>query len=198
MSATKKYKFKVGDKVVGHGSESNMSIEGLHGVIVSVGALSVLVDFDKGFDGHNGGGLIKTRTGWYVDPCKLSLDRSGCLKVYQIDNKVIAERDGKKGVARCNPTDTFDFLTGAKLAIERLEAAYNYGKPFMPKFNECYWYITDNGNVVPTGYIGTYDWALVALGNSFRTEKEAEMNKKEVYARINGMIEAMKKGGATK
>ena len=199
MSATKKYKFKVGDKVVGHGSASNMSIEGLHGVIVSVGALPVLVDFGKGFDGHNGGGLLKTSTGWYVDRYKLSLDRSGCLKVYQIDNKVIAERDGKKGVARCNPTDTFDFLTGAKLAIERLEAAANnYGKPFVPKFNECYWYIAADGNELNTEYIGTYDWSMVALGNAFRTEKEAEMNKKEVYARINGMIEVIKKGGATK
>ena len=123
MSATKKYKFKVGDKVVGHGSESNMSIEGLQGVIVHITEVKAFVDFGKGFYGHKGiGGLIKTRTGWYVDPCKLSLDMSGFLKVYQIDNKVIAERDGKKGVARCNPTDTFDFLTGAKLAIERLEA----------------------------------------------------------------------------
>lgn len=198
MSYTKKYKFKVGDKVVGHGSESHMSIEGLHGVIVSVGALTVLVDFGNGFDGHNCGGLIKTRTGWYVDPCKLSLDMSGCLKVYQIDNKVIAKRDGKKGVARCNPTDTFDFLTGAKLAIERLEAADKYGKPFVPKFNECYWYIADDGNAINTEYISTYDWAMVALGNSFRTENEAEMNKKEVYARITGMVEAIKKGGATK
>lgn len=198
MSDTKKYKFKVGDKVVGHGYESNTSIEGLHGVIVRVGAFTVLVDFGKGFDGHNGGGLLKTRTGWHVDPCNLSLYMSGCLKVYQIGNKVIAERDGKKGVARCNPTDTFDFLTGAKLAIERLEAADNYGKPFVPKFNECYWYITKNGHMVNTEYIGTYDWAMVALGNAFRTEKEAEMNKKEVYARINGMIEVIKKGGATK
>lgn len=194
MSDTKKYEFKVGDKVVGHGSESNMSIEGLHGVIVSVGAFTALVDFGKDFAGHNGCGEMETRTGWNVDFDKLSLDRPGCLKVYQIDNKVIAERDGKKGVARCNPTDTFDFLTGAKLAIERLEAD-NYGKPFMPKFNECYWYIAKNGNVVNTEYINTYDWAMVALGNAFRTEKEAEMNKKEVYARINGMVESIKKGG---
>lgn len=198
MSATKKYKFKVGDKVVGHGTESTMSIEGLHGVIVSVDAFTALVDFGKGFDGHNAGGALKTHTGWHVDFGKLSLYRPGCLKVYQIDNKVIAERDGKKGVARCNPTDTFDFLTGAKLAIERLEATDNYGKPFMPKFNECYWYIADNGNVVTTGYNCTYDWAMAALGNAFRTEKEAEMNKKEVYVRINGMVEAIKKGGATK
>lgn len=198
MSDTKKYKFKVGDKVVGHGSESIMSIEGLHGVIVSVDAFSALVDFGNGFNGHEGGGLIKTRTGWYVDLDKLSLYRAGCIKVYQIDNKIIAERDGKKGVARCNPTDTFDFFTGAKLALERLGASENYGKPFVPKFHECYWYIAANGHVVHTEYIGTYDWAMVALGNAFRTEKEAKMHKKEVYARITGMVEAIKNGGATK
>lgn len=199
MSATKKYKFKVGDKVVGHGTESTMSIEGLHGVIVSVDAFTALVDFGKGFDGHNAGGVLKTHTGWHVDFDKLSLDMSGCLKVYQIGNKVIAERDGKKGVARCNPTDTFDFLTGAKLAIERLEAADKYGKPFVPNRREGYWYINQDGFVNHTeDYKCAYDWAMVALGNSFRTEKEAEMNKKEVYARITGMVEAIKKGGATK
>jgi len=185
MSDTKKYEFKVGDKVVGHGSESSMSIEGLHGVIVRVDEFSALVDFGKDFSGHR----------WNVDFDKLSMDRTVCLKVYQIGNKVIAERDGKHGVARCNPTDTFDFITGAKLAIERLRAAENYGKPFVPNMAECYWFITKNGRVSNTAYSCTYDWAMVALGNAFRTEKEAEMNKKEVYARINGMIEAMKKGG---
>lgn len=198
MSDTKKYEFKVGDKVVGHGSESNMSIEGLHGVIVSVGAFTALVDFGKDFAGHNGCGEMETRTGWNVDFDKLSLDRTGCLKVYQIGNKVIAERDGKHGVASCNPTDTFDFITGAKLAIERLEAADKYGKPFVPNKAECYWFITMNGRVSHTAYSCTYDWARVALGNAFRTEKEAEMNKKEVYARINGMIEAIKNGDAVK
>lgn len=198
MSDTKKYKFKVGDKVVGHGTESNMSIEGLHGVIVSVGELSALVDFGNSFNGHNAGGVLKTHTGWYVDFDQLSMDMSGCLKVYQIGNKVIAERDGKKGVARCNPTDTFDFFIGAKLALERLGASENYGKPFVPKLNEYYWFITKNGMVSNTAYSCTYDWAMVALGNAFRTEKEAEMNKKGVYARINGMIEVIKKGGATK
>ena len=137
----------------------------------------------------------KNKTFKVGDKGKLSLYRPGCLKVYQIDNKVIAEHDGKKGVARCNPTDTFDFLTGAKLAIERLEAADNYGKPFVPKFKECYWYITDNGNVVNTEYNCTYDWSMVALGNSFRTKKEAEMHKKAVYERITGMVEAIKNGG---
>ena len=196
MSDTKNKKFKAGDRVVGHGMQSGISIDGLRGVIVRITSTGSLVDFGKGFDGHKAGSALKTSTGWYVDFGKLSLYRPGCLKVYQIDNKVIAERDGKKGVARCNPTDTFDFLTGAKLAIERLEASDNYGKPFVPNSGEYYWYINNDGNVSHReDYNGTYDWAMVALGNSFRTEKEAEMNKKEVYARINGMVEAIKKGG---
>ena len=198
MSDTKNKKFKAGDRVVGHGMQSGMSIDGLRGVIVSTTSTGALVDFGKGFDGHKAGGAMKTSTGWHVDLCKLSLDKAGCLKVYQIDNKVIAERDGKKGVARCNPTDTFDFLTGAKLAIERLGASENYGKPFVPNIGECYWFINKNGRVSNTAYSCTYDWAMVALGNSFRTEKEAEMNKNKVFARITGMVEAIKKGGATK
>lgn len=198
MSDTKKYKFKVGDKVVGHGYASERSIEGLQGVIVRIHKFSALVDFGNDFDGHKGGCVLKKRTGWFVDFDKLSLYRPGCLKVYQIDNKIIAERDGKKGVARCNPTDTFDFFIGAKLAIERLEAAENYGKPFVPKLSECYWFINKQGRVYNTDYSCSYDWAMVALGNAFRTEKEAEMNKKEVYARINGMLEVIKNGGATK
>ena len=36
-------------------------------------------------------------------------------------NKVIAHCGDKKGVARCHPDDDFDFYTGAKLALERLE-----------------------------------------------------------------------------
>lgn len=36
-------------------------------------------------------------------------------------NKVIAYCDDKRGVARCHPDDDFDFYTGAKLALERLE-----------------------------------------------------------------------------
>ena len=36
-------------------------------------------------------------------------------------NKVIARRGDKYGVARCHPDDDFDFYTGAKLALDRLE-----------------------------------------------------------------------------
>ncbi len=35
--------------------------------------------------------------------------------------KVIAQKGDKEGVARCHPDDKFDLMTGAKLALERLD-----------------------------------------------------------------------------
>ena len=43
--------------------------------------------------------------------------------IYVDGSKVVACCDDKKGVARCHPDDTFDFYTGAKIALERLEEA---------------------------------------------------------------------------
>lgn len=39
------------------------------------------------------------------------------------DKEGVARCDDKKGIARCHPDDTFDFYTGAKIALERLEEA---------------------------------------------------------------------------
>ena len=43
--------------------------------------------------------------------------------IWRTGNRVYAKDTitGKETVARCSPEDTFDFLTGAKLALERLE-----------------------------------------------------------------------------
>lgn len=45
-----------------------------------------------------------------------------CIVIYQRNDKVIAldKSTGKKEVAKCNPADTFDFNTGARLAFDRL------------------------------------------------------------------------------
>lgn len=43
--------------------------------------------------------------------------------IYVDGNKVVARCGDKEGVARCHPDDDFDFYTGAKLALERLEEA---------------------------------------------------------------------------
>ena len=44
------------------------------------------------------------------------------IVIYRKDQSVIAldKTTGKTAEARCNPADTFDFMTGAKLAFERL------------------------------------------------------------------------------
>ena len=39
------------------------------------------------------------------------------------DKEGVARCDDKKGIARCHPDDDFDFYTGAKIALERLEEA---------------------------------------------------------------------------
>lgn len=51
--------------------------------------------------------------------------------------KVIAKNldNGKTGVAKCNPTDTFDFYTGAKLAFARLCGEDKPKEPQKRKFN---------------------------------------------------------------
>lgn len=52
------------------------------------------------------------------------------IVIYLKDNEVIAlnKATGKKGVAKCNPEDTFDFNIGAKLAFERLMTTYRIVK----------------------------------------------------------------------
>lgn len=44
------------------------------------------------------------------------------IEIFTEGNRVIAKNpiSGKAGIAKCSPEDTFDFLTGAKLALERL------------------------------------------------------------------------------
>lgn len=65
----------------------------------------------------------------------LELVKEETIVVYRKDNKVIAldKSTGKKAVARCCPEDTFDFETGAKLALNRL-----FGTDILPKQNESF------------------------------------------------------------
>lgn len=62
-----------------------------------------------------------------------------CIVVYRKDREVIAldKVTGKRGIAKCNPSDKFDFYTGAKLAIDRMmapdEKEYKVGDIFQIK-----------------------------------------------------------------
>lgn len=52
-----------------------------------------------------------------VEPIK-----NECIVIYRKDDEVIAlnKATGEKGVAKCSPSDEFNFDTGAKLAFDRL------------------------------------------------------------------------------
>lgn len=66
---------------------------------------------------------LKSPITWYlkfedVEPVE------NCVEICQVGNKVIAKNKitGRQAIAKCNTKeDTFNFVTGAKLALERLE-----------------------------------------------------------------------------
>lgn len=122
-----KRKFKVGDRV-----RCIVAVDGNERVLNATGTVKglrdydALVEFDKAVNGHNGGytykGVCKAFHGWYCKYKSLELLNNETIVIYRKDNEVIAldKSTGKKAVAKCSPADEFDFMTGAKLAFERL------------------------------------------------------------------------------
>lgn len=117
-------KFKVGDRVVGIGVYDGKDIDGLKGRILdeSDNAIECAVEFDEKIHGHSCSNRGKKGHCWWVDKDQLKLAANETIVIYRKDNDVIAlnKATGERGFARCNPSDTFDFATGAKLAFERL------------------------------------------------------------------------------
>ena len=104
-------------------------------------------------------------------------------------NKVVAYCGGKTAIARCHPDDDFDFYTGAKLALERLEEAekpYGWLKVGMQYFvpdiycKNLYYKLTYKAD--------TWGKRVIERGLAFKTKEEAiECEKK--------MLAAVKKDG---
>lgn len=68
-------------------------------------------------------------------------------------NKVIAKdlNSARVGVARCNPSDTFDYVTGAKIAIERLFGVEEVSVPGYekkPSLLNCKFVVTRKASAV--------------------------------------------------
>lgn len=119
-------KFKIGDRVkcIDDGVWSK-NLSGKYGTIkVKHNDSLYAVEFDEYIYGHGCNGLAKYGHGWNCDESMLELaeEKTKPILIYRDGMKVVAEdkNTGKTGVAKCNPSDTFDFYTGAKLALERL------------------------------------------------------------------------------
>ena len=100
-------------------------------------------------------------------------------------NKVIAYCDGKLGVARCHPDDDFNFYTGAKIALKRLEESE---KPYGWLRKGMAYYIPDIGRnklYVKYPYGADHlDRMHMERGIVFQTKKEAIECAKKMLAII--------------
>ncbi len=136
---------------------------------------------------HCGVYHIDSSTDYWTDEMFEDVEVQGMNKrvvIYDDENEVIAYCGDKVGVARCHPYDKFDFYTGAKLALERLEEAEN---PYA-------WLKEGTKYYIPSVYFdklydnyvyGADDWDKrgVERGIVFKTKEEAiECAKKMLKA----------------
>lgn len=116
-------KFKVGDKVrILDGSNIRDYRDGyVSDMKHYVGKVCTISGMNKPIEGRPDSYRFKGEF-YSWDERALELIKPETIVIYRKDNEVIAldKSTGKKAVARCNPADTFDFMTGAKLAFERL------------------------------------------------------------------------------
>lgn len=126
-----------------------------------------------------------------LDPEKVKcyVDKDGgIIKVKQGD----VEAKAKKA-----PQDKWDFRLGMGLALCRLKE--KLVEPHKPAFNEPCHYVVKDGFVHLTT-VGLFedfiqDSIMYAMGNVFKTQKEAEDNTEEMLKRANMVIEFCKKQG---
>ena len=114
-------KCKVGDRV--KITEPGYAY-GKCGVVKFFDGVDYAIEVDKYFGGHRCSNHCKPGHGWWVteDDLEHINDKTEKIVIYRNDNEVVAldKSTGKKGVAKCSPDDEFNFMTGAKLAFDRL------------------------------------------------------------------------------
>ena len=105
------------------------------------------------------------------------------IVIYRNGAETIAidQSTGKKAVAKCHPDDTYDFYTGAKLAVERLtEPEYYNGKVVCVDLEERHKHLLTKGKVYEfVDGILTYDNGSTSISKikSFEEIKEAFLSE---------------------
>ena len=114
------------------------------------------------------------------------------------ENGTITVRQGDiEAKAKKAPQDKWDFRLGMGLALCRLKE--KLAEPRKPAFMKPCCYVLKDGLVHCTA-VGLFedfiqDSVMYAMGNVFKTEKEAEDNAEEMVKRANMVIEFCKKQG---
>ncbi|WP_196599039.1 hypothetical protein [Pectinatus frisingensis] len=108
------------------------------------------------------------------------------IKIITKDRKVVIAMRGKhKGVAKCNPEDTFDVAIGLKLALERLieQEEKGAGAVINPEYDKVKYFNIDCDGYISHSYLyencGSSE-IRVAMKNNFMTMGAAEAHKDEM------------------
>lgn len=114
------------------------------------------------------------------------------------ENFIIKVKQGDvEAKAKKAPQDKWDFRLGMGLALCRLKE--KLAEPRKPAFMKPCYYVLKDGLVHCTavGLLEDFiqDSVMYAMGNVFKTEKEAEDNTEEMLKRANMIIEFCKKQG---
>ena len=178
-----KYKFKVGDKVkVVEAGNGCSGVNDMVGYITDEENSNGLFEEDDGINIKIEG----TDRVWRINPDAelelISKKKNETIIIYRNDRKVIAldKTTGKKTEASCNPTDKFDFHTGAKLAFQRLvgeeNAVADVREVKRPAKSGEYIKIVDGKSL--TGLYKNVDicMALITSDNVVIMEKDGHLN----------------------
>lgn len=182
-------KYKVGDKVR---IRKDLEVGVYYGGCLFAPKMQNLcgeIAYITGFYKHCGAYHIDSSTEYWTDEMfeedKEKMNDNDSIRILVNGNKVVAihMETGKKGVARCHPDDKFDFYTGAKLALERLEEAEN---PYTWLKERVEYYIpdvTDNDLYEIYSYEGDgWDRMYMERGIVFKTKEEAIECAKKMLA----------------
>lgn len=114
------------------------------------------------------------------------------------ENSIIKVKQGDvEAKAEKAPQDKWDFRLGMGLALCRLKE--KLAEHQKPDFCEPCYYVLRKGltNYTPVGHVKDFldDIIMYAMGNTFKTEKEAEDNIEEMVKRTNMIVDFCKKQG---
>ena len=143
-------------------------------------------------------GFRKLPTTTHILAEYLGLDPEKAKCYVDKENSIIKVKQGDvEAKAKKAPQDKWDFRLGMGLALCRLKE--KLAEPRKPAFMEPCHYVVKDGLVNHTtlGLLEDFiqDSVMYAMGNVFKTEKEAKDNTEEMVKRANMIIEFCKKQG---
>ena len=143
-------------------------------------------------------GFRKLPTTTHILAEYLGLDPEKVKCYVDKENSIIKVKQGDvEAKAKKAPQDKWDFRLGIGLALCRLKE--KLAEPRKPAFMKPCYYVLKDGLVHCTavGLLEDFiqDSVMYAMGNVFKTEKEAEDNTEEMLKRANMIIEFCKKQG---